>query len=80
MSKTSLQKAQDWANNSAFDEESRAEIQSLLNEGNQKEIEERFHKDLAFGTGGMRAVLGQGTNRLNKYNIMKASHALSLNV
>jgi phosphoglucomutase len=78
MSKSSHQRAQDWANNSAFDESSRKEVQELLDAGNEQEIQERFYKDLAFGTGGMRAILGQGTNRLNKYNIIKATHALSL--
>lgn len=75
-----LTKAKSWANNAAFDENSRNEILDLIEKDNLKEIEERFYKDLEFGTGGMRAVLGQGTNRLNKYNIRKAAHAVSLAV
>jgi len=75
-----LNKAKSWAANTAFDEASRNEISELLKKDNLKEIEERFYKDLEFGTGGMRAVLGQGTNRLNKYNIRKAAHAVALEV
>ncbi|MCF8060507.1 MAG: phospho-sugar mutase [Bacteriovoracaceae bacterium] len=77
MTQSSLEKAKAWANNPAFDEESRHEIQTLIDNNDQKEIEERFYRDLEFGTGGMRAILGQGTYRLNKYNIRKATHALS---
>lgn len=75
-----LSKAKNWAENTAFDKNSRQEIIDLLEKNDEKEIEERFYKDLEFGTGGMRAVLGQGTNRLNKYNIRKAAHAVSLAV
>ncbi len=77
MSQTSLEKAKLWASNEAIDTDSRQEIQALIDSGNEKEIEERFYRDLEFGTGGMRAILGQGTYRLNKYNIRKATHAVS---
>ena len=77
MSQTSLDKAKLWASNEAIDADSRQEIQALIDSGNEKEIEERFYRDLEFGTGGMRAILGQGTYRLNKYNIRKATHAVS---
>lgn len=77
LSSSSLERAKAWANNPAFDEESRKEIQTLIDENNSKEIEERFYRDLEFGTGGMRAILGQGNYRLNKYNIRKATHAVS---
>ncbi len=72
-----MNKAKNWAENTAFDDASRREITELLQNNNVKEIEERFYKDLEFGTGGMRAVLGQGTNRLNRYNIRKAAHAVA---
>jgi len=75
-----LARAKAWAANPAFNDASRAEIQKLIDSEDNKEIKERFYKDLEFGTGGMRAILGQGTNRLNKYNIWKATHALSLAV
>ena len=77
---TSLEKAQAWAQNNHFSTESRKEIQTLIDQNNQKEIEERFYKDLEFGTGGMRSVLGQGINRINVYTIARATKALCLEV
>ena len=73
---TSLEKAQIWANNPYFDSESRKEIQSLINQNNLEEIKERFYKNLEFGTGGIRSILGQGINRINTYTIRKATQAL----
>jgi phosphoglucomutase len=69
-------KAQAWAQNPLFSPESRREIQALLDANDLKEIEERFYKDLEFGTGGMRSILGQGINRINIYTIRKATQAL----
>ena len=80
MSLSSMDKAKAWAQNTAFDDESRKEIQELIDKNDLNEIEERFYRDLEFGTGGMRAILGQGTYRLNKYNIRKASHAVAQTV
>ncbi|MDO9180845.1 MAG: phospho-sugar mutase, partial [Bacteriovorax sp.] len=77
---SSLDKAQAWANNPVFDSESRKEIQTLIDNNNQLEIEERFYKDLEFGTGGIRSILGQGINRINIYTIRKATQALCLEV
>jgi phosphoglucomutase len=77
---TSLEKAHAWAQNTYFSEESRSEIQKLINENNLKEIEERFYRDLEFGTGGMRSILGQGMNRINTYTIRRATKALCLEV
>jgi len=76
MNKTTMEKAKEWANNSYFSPESRAEIQSLIDSNNTKEIDECFYKDLEFGTGGMRSVRGQGINRINIYTIRKATQAL----
>ena len=53
-----------------FDEETRNELLALFDE---KEIEERFSSDLAFGTGGLRGVMGAGTSRMNKYTVGKAT-------
>jgi phosphoglucomutase len=72
-----LTRAKDWVNNRALDESSRREIQVLIDKGDHKELDERFHRDLEFGTGGLRSILGAGTNRMNRYNIRKASHALA---
>lgn len=69
-------KALAWSINPYFSAESRQEIQTLIDDKNHKEIEERFYKDLEFGTGGMRSILGQGTNRINIYTIRKATQAL----
>ena len=69
-------RAKEWALNPYFGEESRQEIQALIDANNHKEIEERFYKDLEFGTGGMRSILGQGSNRINIYTIRKATQAL----
>ncbi|MBC7537223.1 MAG: phospho-sugar mutase [Bacteriovorax sp.] len=77
---SSFDKAQAWANNPVFDNQSRKEIQSLIDNDNQKEIEERFYKDLEFGTGGIRSILGQGINRINIYTIRKATQALCIEV
>jgi phosphoglucomutase len=77
---SSLEKAKTWANNSIFDKESRQEIQELIDANNQAEIEERFYKDLEFGTGGIRSILGQGINRINIYTIRKATQALCTEV
>ena len=73
---SSHQKAQEWAKNPLFDQASRGEIQQLIDSNNTKEIEERFYKDLEFGTGGIRSILGAGINRINTYTIRKATQAL----
>jgi phosphoglucomutase len=80
MESTSLARAQAWASNPLFDTNSRKEIQDLLDKNDLKEIEERFYKDLEFGTGGIRSQLGQGINRINTYTIRKATQALCFEV
>lgn len=77
---TSLDRALAWAHNPIFDSESRKEIQELIDNNNHKEIEERFYKNLEFGTGGIRSVLGAGINRINIYTIRKATQALCMEV
>lgn len=62
-----------WLNDEFFDEATRRELKSLTDE---KEIEDRFYRDLEFGTGGLRGVMGAGTNRMNKYTIGKATAGL----
>ena len=64
-----------WKNDGFFDEETRAELAALTDE---KEIEDRFYKDLEFGTGGLRGILGAGSNRMNKYNVRKATTGFGL--
>lgn len=59
-----------------FDEDTQHHIKNLL-ENNHKELEESFYKDLEFGTGGMRGIMGIGTNRINKYTLGKNTQGLS---
>ena len=59
-----------------FDEDTKNHIQNLI-ANNTKELEESFYKDLEFGTGGMRGVMGVGTNRINKYTLGKNTQGLS---
>ena len=58
-----------------FDQETKGEITKL--QGNPEELEDRFYKDLEFGTGGMRGVMGVGTNRINKYTLGRNTQGLS---
>lgn len=64
-----------WIENSYFDGDTKAELLSIKD--NEKEIEDRFYKDLEFGTGGMRGIIAAGTNRMNKYTIRKAAKGLA---
>lgn len=64
-----------WLHDFADDAQTVAELQSL--EGNEKEIEDRFYTELSFGTAGMRGVLGAGTNRMNLYNVRRATKGLA---
>ncbi len=64
-----------WCEDSYFDEETRAELLAL--KGNETEIEDRFYKELEFGTGGLRGVIGAGTNRMNIYTVRKATQGLA---
>ncbi|WP_088189050.1 phospho-sugar mutase [Desulfosporosinus sp. FKA] len=63
-----------WLKNSYFDEETREELKQLTD---QQEIEDRFYKDLEFGTGGLRGIMAAGTNRMNKYVIRKVTQGLA---
>lgn len=57
-----------------FDDDTKQELLKIMDE---KEIEDRFYKDLAFGTGGMRGIMGAGPNRLNRYTISRATLGLA---
>ena len=61
--------------NPYFDEDTKAELKSI--ESDEKEIEERFYRDLEFGTGGLRGIIGAGTNRMNIYTVRKATQGLA---
>ena len=64
-----------WLNNEMFDKETREELVSIKD--NKEEIKDRFYKDLEFGTGGLRGVIGAGTNRMNYYTVGKATQGLA---
>ena len=64
-----------WLNSPALDEAAKAELQSIS--GDEKEIEERFYRELEFGTAGMRGIIGIGTNRINIYNVRRASQGVA---
>ena len=74
LSKKILDTYELWRTNELFDEQTRGELNADLSE---KEIEDRFWRDLEFGTGGLRGVMAAGTNRMNKYIIRKASRGLA---
>ena len=69
------EKYEEWLNNPSFGEEIKKDLESIKN--NEKEIEDRFYKDLEFGTAGLRGVIGYGTNRMNKYTVGKATLGLA---
>ena len=70
-----FEKYQQWIASDYFDENTKKELQSL--NGNDNEIMDRFFKDLEFGTGGLRGVLGAGSNRMNIYTVRRATQGLA---
>lgn len=70
-----LQKYKEWINSKTISEEIKSELTSLKDE---KEIEDRFYKDLDFGTAGLRGVIGAGTNRMNTYTVSKATQGYAM--
>ncbi|WP_458398752.1 phospho-sugar mutase [Anaerotignum sp.] len=64
-----------WLNDPFIDDETKAELRSIAD--NEMEIKERFFKELEFGTGGLRGIIGNGSNRLNQYTVGKASQGLA---
>ena len=69
-------KAQSWLTKS-YDAETRAQVQALLDNEDPTELIESFYKDLEFGTGGLRGIMGVGSNRMNIYTVAKASQGLA---
>ena len=70
-----LEKYHFWLKSKYFDQDAKTELKSI--EGNEKEIEDRFYKDLQFGTGGLRGKIGIGTNRMNIYTVSRATQGLA---
>jgi len=69
-------KAQGWLTKS-YDQETRTQVQALLDNEDPTELIESFYKDLEFGTGGLRGIMGPGTNRMNIYTVGAATQGLS---
>ncbi len=63
-----------WCSSDLFDDKTKAELKAITDE---KEIEDRFYRELEFGTGGLRGVIGAGTNRMNVYTVGKATQGLA---
>jgi len=70
-----MQRYKKWLKDDYFDEETKQELEAIKDD--EKEIEDRFYKDLEFGTGGMRSKIGAGTNRINKYTIRRATQGFA---
>jgi phosphoglucomutase len=64
-----------WLNDPAVDEDTRAELRAIADQ--PKELEDRFYKELEFGTGGLRGIIGAGTNRMNRYTVGRATQGLA---
>ncbi|VTR46425.1 phosphomannomutase [Actinobacillus pleuropneumoniae] len=75
MSQRTIDTVQRWLNDPYVDEETKQELRSL--EHDAKELEERFYRDLEFGTGGLRGVIGAGSNRINKYTVGRATQGFA---
>ena len=70
-----LEEYKKWCESPDFDEETKKELLGIKDD--EKEIEDRFYKELEFGTAGLRGVIGAGTNRMNKYTVGKATQGLA---
>lgn len=66
-----------WLNSAIIDATTKAEIQRLIQEGNEKELTDRFYRELEFGTGGLRGIMGVGSNCMNQYTLGKATQGLA---
>jgi len=71
------EKAQKWLQSNTVDPTTKSEIEKLLNSPVEAELVDSFYKDLEFGTGGLRGVMGVGSNRINKYTIGMATQGLA---
>lgn len=70
-----MKEYQKWCESDEFDNETKQELLKIKD--NEKEIEDRFYKELEFGTAGLRGIIGAGTNRMNKYVVGKATQGLA---
>ncbi len=70
-------KAQQWLNSNVIDDATKQEVQDLLTRQDSKELIDNFYKDLEFGTGGLRGVMGAGSNCMNRYTVGVATQGLA---
>ncbi|MEW4372150.1 phospho-sugar mutase [Paenibacillus kandeliae] len=75
LSEQAQRNLQQWLNDATIDEQTKQELQSL--DGQVSELEDRFYRDLEFGTGGLRGVIGAGSNRMNSYTVGRATQGLA---
>ncbi|MBP3966923.1 phospho-sugar mutase [Paenibacillus lignilyticus] len=75
MNHSTVERYEAWLSDPMIDAATKQELAALR--GNEKEIEDRFYRELEFGTGGLRGVMGAGTNRLNSYTVGKATQGLA---
>lgn len=71
------QKANEWINSPLYDEETKKEVKRLLDNPDKTDLIEAFYRSLEFGTGGLRGIMGAGTNRMNIYTVGAATQGLS---
>ena len=69
------EKYYEWLNNPIIDESTKEELRAISDD--EKEIEDRFYKDLEFGTAGLRGLMGAGLNRMNQYTVGRATQGLA---
>ena len=74
--KSVTEKAKVWLG-AGYDEETRAEVQRMLDAEDKTELIESFYRELEFGTGGLRGIMGAGCNRMNKYTVASATQGLA---
>lgn len=70
-------KAQSWLSSKVIDDNTKAEVKALLEKADSKELIDSFYKDLEFGTGGLRGIMGAGSNCMNKYTVGVATQGLA---
>jgi phosphoglucomutase len=70
-----MSKYKEWLLSDYFDEDTKKELEAIKDD--KQEIEDRFYKELNFGTGGLRGIIGAGTNRMNKYTVRKTTQGLA---
>lgn len=75
MTVNAVERYEQWLNDAVIDAQTKQELEGIR--GNDKEIQDRFYRDLEFGTGGLRGVMGAGTNRMNKYTVGKVTQGLA---